>query len=222
MVKEGIYRLREEFLPMLNISDSSFRKRKDELLDWLGDFFDFEIQDGKPSYIVIKEQYLEYKPLPKRSDRTREMRVHDYETFVKENLTKDWSCESKAHMSRKAIEAFGENKYDHKYERAVTQRYTGPAMEKHGEHTKEKYWAWHATYEQITEKEILEDWREILRKHRVSTEHISAAFYVDQEQGNHNKIDLLENYYRCALAEFVEKYGDFPVYVSKWRLRSAD
>lgn len=222
MIKEGIYRLKEEFLPMLNISKYTFERRKDELLNWLGDFFDFEIQDGKPSYIVIKEQYSEYLPLPKRSIKTREMRVHDYEAFVKANLTKDWSCESKAHMSRRAIEAFGENKYDHKYEKAVTRRYTGPAMEKYGEHTEEKFWAWHVTYEQITDKETLEDWRTILRKHKVSSEHISAAFYVDQEQGNHDKIGLLENYYKNAIDEFVEKYGDFPVYVSKWKLRSAD
>lgn len=55
-----IYNLKSEFFVKYNISIRQWDRRKKDLLVWLENFFDYEIIEGKPIRIKIKEQYGKY------------------------------------------------------------------------------------------------------------------------------------------------------------------
>ena len=65
-MKPGIYSLKKEFAPMLGIPNNQIDRRKEELYEWLKNFFVFEILDGVPIRIHIKETIGEYQPLPRK------------------------------------------------------------------------------------------------------------------------------------------------------------
>ena len=132
MIEQKIYELKNEFFPLLNISIGQYRRRKEDLMEWLKDFFDYEILEGKPIRIKINEVYGEYQPMPRNIGLTLQ-KEKDYEEFVKWNLSKEFKPESKCHMAKLAIDRFGEEKYHHQSDKAVARRYVGPAMEKVGE-----------------------------------------------------------------------------------------
>ena len=54
-MEPGIYSLKKEFAPMLGIPNNQIDRRKEELYEWLKNFFVFEILDGVPIRIHIKE-----------------------------------------------------------------------------------------------------------------------------------------------------------------------
>ena len=66
MLKPGIYKLKEEFWPMIGVASSQWNRRKEDLLAWWKEFFDYELLDGKPLRIKILEVYSEYQPLPRK------------------------------------------------------------------------------------------------------------------------------------------------------------
>ena len=55
-----LYRFKEEFCVELGIPKNQVERRLDELLNWLGNFYDFEFKKGRPHCIVIKEIIGEY------------------------------------------------------------------------------------------------------------------------------------------------------------------
>ena len=65
-MKPGIYSLKKEFAPMLGIPNNQIDRRKEELYEWLKNFFVFELLDGVPIRIHIKEIIGEYQPLPRK------------------------------------------------------------------------------------------------------------------------------------------------------------
>jgi hypothetical protein len=132
MVDTGIYKLKEELFPLLKISTSQYDRRREELMEWLAEFYDYEILEGKPIRIKINEIYGEYKPLP-RSLKISKQKQEDYNEYVKTHLSKEFTVESKAHMARNAIADFAMEKYNHTSDAAVARRYVGPAMEEFGE-----------------------------------------------------------------------------------------
>ena len=65
-MKPGIYSLKKEFAPALGIPNNQLDRRKEELYEWLKNFFVFEILDGVPIRIHIQEVVGEYQPLPRK------------------------------------------------------------------------------------------------------------------------------------------------------------
>lgn len=58
-----------ELKTILKISKRQWEERRDELLEWFKMFFDYEVIFKGHSYnFIIKEQYCEYEPLPKKKD----------------------------------------------------------------------------------------------------------------------------------------------------------
>jgi hypothetical protein len=56
-----IYNFKEEFCKELKIPSYQFDRRKKDLLNWLDNFFDYEIYSGCPIRILIKKIYGEYE-----------------------------------------------------------------------------------------------------------------------------------------------------------------
>jgi hypothetical protein len=61
MIEAGkIYDFKGEFFAITGITMYQFRNRKEDLLEWLKEFYDYELYDGRPIRIYIKEVIGEY------------------------------------------------------------------------------------------------------------------------------------------------------------------
>lgn len=215
MIEKKTYKLYEEFLSMLKISKSSWKRRKNDYLEWFFEYFDYEIEEKRPILIKIKDIYGEYMPLPRKNEEERQKREQDYKNYTIAALGKEFKPNSKARVARNAIADFGRARYGHKSQEAVIRRYVGPIFSKMGEHTIEKVWVWRNSY-QLLDNDIILRWRQVLREERIAEDEAAKAFYLEQSGGD---ITLQKIYYKNAIDRFNMAYGDFPILVYKWRMR---
>ena len=216
MISTGLYKLKEEFFPMVGIAVNQWKARKEDLLSWIANFFDYKLLEGKPLRIEILEVYGEYRPLPRKMTITNiEEKIKDYETFTIAALGTEFKPNSKSRVARQAIETFGFEKYGHESKEAVVRRFVKPAFDKYGESDGIHKWVWYSSYE-LLPQEILDDWRNIMKEEHISEREAANAFYR-QEQG----MDITKEKmcFAAARARFKEKYGEFPILVESWRVR---
>lgn len=53
-IETKIYLLKQEFFKILKIDHHQWDRRREDLLDWLNDFYDYEILQGRPLRINVK------------------------------------------------------------------------------------------------------------------------------------------------------------------------
>lgn len=130
-----IYDFKKEFWGIVGINKGQWENRKADLLEWLKEFYDYELLEGRPIRIYIKEIIGEYKPLPRKinSRELTEKKISKYTNFAIASLGTDFKPNSKARVSREAMSSFGYNEFGHISVPAVSRRYVGPAMEQYGE-----------------------------------------------------------------------------------------
>ena len=51
----------KDVMEELHIPYSQWRRRKEDLKEWLGNFYDYDIQEGRPITFIIYKIYGEYK-----------------------------------------------------------------------------------------------------------------------------------------------------------------
>lgn len=218
MIKPNtFYKFKTEFAKELNIPNHQVDRRQEELLDWLTNFFDFEFYNECPKRIFIKEVIGEYQPLPRKlpdqSTLTQEKK-EKYKDFTIASLGAEFKPNSQTRIAREGIVSFGNKLYHHKNYKAVAERYVREPMKKYGESDNKKIWVWFSTYEPLDD-EILTDWRNILAQEKISEKEAACAFYR-QEQGE--DVSEEKSFFKKAQERFIEKYSDFAVLVSRWRL----
>ena len=219
MIEAGkFYNFKEEFFQELGIGRRAWLERKTDLLNWLSNFYDYELIHGRPIKIFIKEIYGEYRPLPRKGADLMEQKKEDYTNFAIASLGTEFKPNSKAKTSREAIDAFGYEKYGHTNERAVAERFIGPAFELYGECNHIRRWVWYSTYEPL-DNDTLDRWRTILREEHISEDEAANAFYR-QEQGE--DISKEKEYFKKARQRFKDEFGQAPILVSDWRLKKQD
>ena len=221
ILKTGIYKFKEEFCSSLKISKYIYETRKVELLEWLKNFYDYEIIEVKPILIKINEVIGDYKPLPRKSYDTEAREVFqqekkkDYEEFTIESLGNEFKPNSKSKIAREAIDKFGYEKYGHYSKEGVVRRYIKEPFDTYGETNNNNLWVYYKSYKPL-EPEVLQEWRDILAEERIDEREAANAFYR-QAQGEN--IDKEINYYKKALERFKEKFYDTPIRVKEWRAR---
>lgn len=213
-----IYQLKKEFFPKYGISPRQWDRRKKDLMLWLENFFDYEIKEGQPIYIVIHEEFGEYQQLPRKEIKQQSKTLEkqkDYMDFTIASLGVDFKPNSKSKIAREAISEFGYDKYHHTSQEAIARRYVSKPFDTYGETNEKSIWVYYGTYQPL-DKEILEDWRHILSDEKISEEEAANAFYR-QEQGQ--DISKEKSYYKNAMDRFLKKYKDVPVLVKEWKLK---
>lgn len=101
-----------ELRQVLSISKKQWETRKDDLLEHLKIYFDYNVvvKNNRYTYFTIYEQFAEYEPLPKKKDKA-EMIAFYKEQVEAEVQEQKWNTGS--NIARN-IEAKGHNKYEHK------------------------------------------------------------------------------------------------------------
>lgn len=217
MIEIGIYEFKTEFWSMVNINEGQWKRRKEDLLEWLKEFYDYELLEGRPLRIHIKEVYGEYQPLPRQVNSTAlsEEKKQRYTAFAIASLGTEFKPNSKAKTTREALDAFGRKDYGHENVQSISKRYIGPAFDQYGETNGIRHWVWYPSYEPLSETE-LERWRLIMAEEHISEQEAANAFYR-QEQGE--DISKEKGYYKKARARLKEEFGMNAVLVSDWRLK---
>ena len=217
MIEIGIYEFKTEFWPLIGIKKNQWENRKEDLLEWLTNFYDYELLEGRPLRIHIKEVYGEYQPLPRQVNNTvlSEEKKQRYTAFAIASLGTEFKPNSKAKTTREALDAFGRKDYGHENVQSISKRYIGPAFDQYGETNGIRHWVWYPSYEPLSEKE-LERWRLIMAEEHISEQEAANAFYR-QEQGE--DISKEKGYYKKARARLKEEFGMNAVLVSDWRLK---
>lgn len=217
MIEIGIYEFKTEFWPLIGIKKNQWENRKEDLLEWLTNFYDYELLEGRPLRIHIKEVYGEYQPLPRQVNNTAlsEEKKQRYTAFAIASLGTEFKPNSKAKTTREALDAFGRKDYGHENVQSISKRYIGPAFDQYGETNGIRHWVWYPSYEPLSEKE-LERWRLIMAEEHISEQEAANAFYR-QEQGE--DISKEKGYYKKARARLKEEFGMNAVLVSDWRLK---
>lgn len=216
-IEPGVYNFKTEFWPTLGISKKSWEERREDLLEWLTNFYEYELLNGRPIRIYIKEVIGEYQPLPRKinSNELTLQKKEDYKLFALSTLTKEFKPNSKAKTAREAIQDFGNEKYGHISVEGINRRYITPVFNEYAECNGIYRWVWYKTYEPLTEEQI-QEWRKIMTEERISEEQAANAFYR-QEQGE--DISKEKEYFQNAKTRLKAKFGDIAIRVADWKLK---
>ena len=216
MISIGTYNFKTDFWRLTGITRSQWDRRREDLLNWLENFFDYELLPGSPMHIVIKEVFGEYQPLPRKNISTMSEKIADYDNFTIAALGTEFKPNSKSRVAREAIDSFALEKYGHTSHRAVAARFIKPAFEKYGESDKRRKWVWYNTYE-IAEDAVVEEWRNLFDRMKVDPNKYNEEFYfkVMQEED----IAREKAAYKAVIDNFKLKHGDFLVLVESWRVK---
>lgn len=206
MIECKIYNL-TELKKLLSISDKMWKTRKEELLDWLSLFFDYEITTkGRGYQFNIKEQYCEYEPMPRKNDAKKAMAFYQKRT---DEILSVKPRNTGANLAREIVAT--NNECNHKEDTAAS--YIRPYLKKnYTVHNKEWCQINYDTfsYDKISDKQ-LKDLNELFEKHLDSK--TTAEIMGDTEAGYTSKeeaYDKLRVRYLDALEDFKMKYGFRP------------
>lgn len=217
-----IYLFKEEFCQTLGIPAYQYDRRQAELLEWLKNFFDYEIIPGRPIRIMIKAIIGDYRPLPRKKysaelrEATLQEAKQDYKDYTLACLSPtEYEPLSKIRIAREAITEFGSYKYHHSNAEYIAKNYVSDTFDENAESNKKQVWVYYTTYEPI-EQEVLEEWRGILKEEKIGEEEAAKAFYKAAQGQN---ISKEKKYYKNAVQRFQQKYEDMPVLVSCYKLK---
>lgn len=209
---------RSQLSKKYNIPNSQWQRRHDDLLDWFNDFFTIvEIREPKNGYFYyeVPDDLPDTIPTLPRKSRKQE-KVKDYEDYVINNLPTTPMPLSKAKMSRDAIADFGYDKYNHNSQEAVSRRYVGPAMDKHGEHGEKMVWVDVSTYLPLTEEQE-QYLHECFYKMHLSELEMANAF---KKYAQNENIEKEVDSFNKAINMFKDKYVFRPITVYEWQKRT--
>lgn len=226
IVSGKLYKFKEEFCKAVGISRYAYDKRYAELLEWLKNFYDYEIIDAKPILISIKEVMGSYKPLPRKSydvkarETLQQEKKKDYEEFTIKSLGNEFKPNSKSKIAREAIDEFGYEKYGHYSNESIAKRYIKEPFDTYGETNNKTVWVKFPSYEIISD-DLVREWKNILSEFKITREKFSSLYdeyFLAKVEGG-NVLKDIDNYYEQALSKFKELYGFIPVFVKEWKLK---
>ena len=206
MIELKTYNL-TEFKRVLNISKRQWEERKEDLLEYLKLFFDYEITlKGRTYCFTVKEQYQEYEPMPRKNQCKEAMEFYAKEV---DHILKYKPRNTGSNLAREIVAK--NNQQNHKETTAAN--YIRPYLKKNYE-VGEREWC-EINYETFSYDKITEEQLKYLnsqfKKHLNSN--IIANTIADQEAGYTTKEEAYERLkanYADAIIAFKNKYGFRP------------
>lgn len=196
-----------ELKKVLNITKWQWEERKEELLEYMKLYFDYEIiLKGRSYQFHIKEQYQEYEPMPRKTKAPEIKAFYEQEA---EHILTYKPRNTGANLAREIIDK--NNKYNHAVGTAAN--YIKPFLKMNYE-VGEREWCQinynTYSYDKIT-KEQLDLLNNLFNKYLSSK--VVADAIADQEAGYTTKeeaYECLKTHYNDAMLAFKEKYGFRP------------
>lgn len=211
-----------ELKDILKISKRAWETRKEEVLDYLKMFFNYEIEyKGRNTYFIIKEQFNEYEPLPPKKDAEKISAYYKEET---RKIIKEDPYNTGSNIARNII-AREENLYEHKedtvanYIRPIIRKDFLPPM---AESSWRRLSANRLSYEPLTQEQLnflyqlFED--NSLEGRKKKEIEMFAAYkegYLSEEQLKTFLFNNVSQAYGSLMTKFKAKFGFRPMLIKK-------
>ena len=206
-----------EVQQMLGVSRETWKRRYNEILEYLGLYWDYDIvPKGRSNSFEVKEEYAPLEPLPRKTKSIEMKQFYKEETdkIVKYN---PWN--SGANIARQIIAK--ENKYEHKEGTATN--YVRPVLKEGYVVSEDRKWMrldyGRFKYEELSEEQV-EYLKGLFTKYlgKVDIADILAseeAGYISKEMA----YSQIKGNYNMAMEEFVDRYGFRPIKIGKYEAR---
>lgn len=216
MIECKIYNL-EQLKSTLHISKRVWEERKEELLEWMKFYFDYEITlKGRTYQFHIREQYQEWRPLPKKSKVPEIKAFYEGET---DHILQYKPRNTGANIARE-ISCYN-NKYEHA--KGTMANYIRPYL-KTNYIIDDRQWC-EIDYQNCIYKPIPEDQINFLKKqfNKYLSSADTADIISDIEAGYTSKeegYEKLHKNYNNAMLAFYDKYGFRPYKAGQLRKKA--
>ena len=213
----GIYTL-DKVKTLLNISDNSWRNRREDILEHMKLYFDYDIFTQKSFiYFRINEQLAEYEPLARKGKTEQVVEYYTNETreIIKEN---PWN--TGANIARNII-ADNKNKYEHAEKtmaryvsNIIKERFLPPNADSEWRRLSDNYLEYlplkeeeqNYLYELISGNNV-EDFMNIYAEYQ--------AGYISKSELASRLIDSVDKTYMSIMRKFKERFNFVPVKVKR-------
>ena len=224
---------RDFCLTFLKESEYVVKRRRQDLLEWLKNFFDYTfIKGGHADKIIIHDIYAEYEKIPKKqyniAKRLEKRKIkEDYlEDFIINALFE--APASEEHLTYSFIAR--NIPYDDVQEvfegvtlQTIARYYAKPVLLRIAEQIPPKDWVWFTGYEKLTEEERNEWIKTIQEEENKSIDkmrfRMRDMYLFEDAWIEHKNIIKQDNFYKNAIHAFQDQYGDFPVQSFRWILK---
>ena len=228
------YPFKEEFCKQI-LEERSFvyNRQSKLLLEWLENYFDYEITKKRPLKIVIHDIKKDYESFPKNNfDKRLEKREKRYQVIEDYLLDEVFeNPDDKPYLSyariAKDMIIYGMIDWDITW-KTLAYNYVKFVLNKVASFIPPKVYVWRKNYEPLNQQEV-DEWIVLLIKvfgeqdeenNALAWEEIILA---DEEKDAEGMRDVVnrqkKNYYRKAQQEFEKIYRDFPIKSYQWNLR---
>lgn len=205
----------QELKEKLKISKRQWEERKEEVLEYMKLFFDYDIviKDGKGYKFIIKEQYCDYEPLPRK---TKSKEISKFYEEEARHIIKYKPRNTSVNIAREINDM--NNKYNHKL--GTITNYVRPFV-KENYTIDEKEWCYvdYATNEYVQiNKEQRDFLKELFQKYLTEEGVVEAlamedAGYIDEKVA----YKMIKSRYNAVMTLFKKEYGFRPFKVGKLR-----
>ena len=204
----------KEVQEMLGISSDTWRRRLDEILEFLKQFWDYEIIPYKRSSLfIVKRVYGEVPKLPRK---TRIKEIKEFYRQETENVIKINPWNTGTNVARTILSY--SNPYEHKQD--TGSRYVRPILKEEYSLSSERKWC-ELDYKHNLYIPISNEQEEFLRTmfRLYLSDDKTAEIIAAQEAGYITKDEVLTalfGNYNSAMEKFVERYGFRPIKVGEY------
>ena len=208
-----LYR-KTELLNLLQISDDTWRRRKEDILEYLKTFWNYTIiPSGRSFNIEIKEEYAPLEPLPRK---TKVKEIQEFYQKETENVIKTNPWNTGTNVARTILKY--SNPYEHKVD--TGSRYVRPILKEDYHLSTERKWCYldidRNLYIPISEEQ--EDCLKQIFKLYLSDDK-TAEIMAAQDAGYITKdevFNVLMGGYNDAMNKFIEIYGFRPIKIGEY------
>ena len=209
----------DELLKVLNISSSTWKRRREEFLEYFKYYFDYDIvPDGRAVYYDITEVYAEYQPMPRKTQHDDKVAFYREETHKIVDY-QPWNTGS--NIARRILDR--NNKYVHAEGTAAN--YVRPILREDYQVSEEKQWMQndfnHFEYVPITEEQS-EFLKKLFKDFRCNNSDIIAEYksgYIDKDVAMRSTFENEIHSYEQVMKAFIDKYGFRPMKVARFELK---
>lgn len=214
MIECKSYNLKE-LREVLQFSTRQWENRKEELLEHLKIFFDYDyVQIGRGYCFTIYEQYAEYQPLPRKND-VKKSKEYYYKCTQEEVAEQPWNTGS--NIARNLINK-NKNLPQHQNENYLATQIRPIVKEKFVNQGTEKQWMRLSddklSYEPLTEEQ-LDYLQQVFKKNSAEEQHMQIlgefkSGYITKREASEQLFNVTEFSYGKAMIDFKAKYGFRP------------
>lgn len=204
----------QEVQKLLQISVDTWKRRKEEILIFLSEYWDYSIETvGRAVFYCVHEELSPLPPLPRKTSSNEKKQFYTEQT---DKVVQKYPLNTGANITRSILKT--DNRYNHSERTGAN--YVRPILRENYHLSEERVWCQldynNNIYKPITPEQ--ESFLKSMFKIYLSDDK-TAEIMAAQEAGYITKdevFDVLHSNYNDAINRFIEKYGFRPLKIGEY------